>query len=91
MPNSTGEVKSIHVRAYESVRFALPDDTPEKAMTYIPVREVLKDDQLREQVMDRLADTIEEAEHTVYVYEYLVPTFSKVKEKLKEAREAIRT
>ena len=83
------EIESIQVRAYESVRFALDDETPEKSMTYIPTREVLKDAQLRAQVIGRLSSTIAEAESTAEAYSYLVPSFAKAKAKLKEAREAI--
>jgi hypothetical protein len=85
-----GERETVQIRAYESVRFASDDDGPDKAMTYVPTREVLSDPELRSQIMGRLEQTIGEAEQTAKDYEYLVPAFKRTKEKLHEARETVR-
>jgi hypothetical protein len=88
--SNDGEIETVQVRAYESVRFATDDDEPDTAMTYIPTREALSDPELRSQVMDRLESVISEAEQTAKDYTYLVPTFKRTKEKLQEARETVR-
>ena len=82
--------ESVRIRAYESVRFQAPDGNAERNMTYIPTREVMRDPELREQVMERLRSTINEAETTAETYAYLVPSFKETREKLAEARETIR-
>jgi hypothetical protein len=84
-----GEVESVQIRAYESVRFAQEDESPEKTMTYVPTREALSDPELRVQIMDRLDSTIAEAERTADVYSYLAPALKKTKDKLTEARATI--
>lgn len=87
-----GELKTVQIRALESVRFASPDpdDTSRKPMTYVPTREALSIPALREQIMDRLENTIGEAETTAKNYAYLVPAFKKTQSKLKEAKSTIR-
>ena len=82
--------ESVRIRAYESVRFQAPDGNAERNMTYIPTREVMRDPELREQVMERLRSTINEAETTAETYAYLVPSFKETRKKLAEARETIR-
>ncbi len=79
-------------RAFESVRFADPGDEGQacKTMAYVPTREALSDPELRTQIMGRLESTIAEAEETAKTYEYLVPAFGAVRERLASAREAIR-
>lgn len=86
-----GEVKTVQIRALESVRFASadPEDTSRQPMTYVPTREALSQPALRQQIMDRLENTIGEAETTARNYSYLVPAFKKTSSKLKEARESI--
>jgi len=87
-----GEIKTVQIRALESVRFASanPDDTSRQPMTYVPTREALNQPALREQIMDRLESTISEAESTAKNYSYLVPAFKKTSSKLKEAKESFR-
>jgi hypothetical protein len=87
-----GETKTVQIRALESVRFEPvdEDDTSNRRMTYIPTREALSVPALREQIMDRLENTIGEAETTAKNYSYLVPAFKKTQNKLKEAKESIR-
>lgn len=88
-----GEIKTVQIRALESVRFESDDseeNTENKRMTYIPTRAALSTPALREQIMDRLENTISEAETTAKNYSYLVPAFKKTQNKLKEARESIK-
>jgi len=80
----------IKPRAFESVYFNDPEGKREKLMAYVPTREALSDPELRKQITFRLEGTIAEAETTAQQYEYLVPAFRNVKERLHEARQAIR-
>ena len=82
--------EAVRIRAYESVRFQAPDGSAERNMTYIPTREVMSDPELREQVMDRIRSTIDEAKTTAEAYSYLVPAFKETRKKLAEARKTIR-
>jgi hypothetical protein len=87
-----GELKTVQIRALESVRFASadPDDTSRQPMTYVPTKIALSQPALREQIMNRLESTIGEAETTAKNYASIVPAFKKTSAKLKEARETFR-
>lgn len=84
-----GGQKTQTYRTFESVRFSDKDGNLDKTMAYIPVKEALSDPELRKQIMLRLDSTIAEAEHTAELYTYLVASFGKVRDKLREARTAI--
>ena len=73
----------ITIRAYEHV--SMGDDASPK-MAYIPITKVLCDDDLREQVITRLYNTIVEAEETTKKYEHLIGSLGRVRGKLAEAR-----
>jgi len=88
-PEGSEPEKQVY-RAFESVRFSDVHGKPDKAMTYIPTQEALSDPELRVQVMGRLESTIGEAEATAKAYEYLVPSFGKVRERLQEAKKAMK-
>ncbi len=87
-----GETTIVHVRAFESVRFAVSEenDEGEKAMTYMPIGEVLGDKAMREQVIGRLMTTIAEAEKTAENYAHIAPELKKTRKKLHEAGETLR-
>lgn len=72
----------ITIRAYEHVE---REDGSSPKTAYIPITQVLADEELRTQVISRLYDTIAEAEATAKKYEYLVESFGRVKGKLAEA------
>jgi hypothetical protein len=88
----SGETVIVRVRAFESVRFAVSEgsDDAEKTMTYIPIREVLGDKAMREQVIGRLMTTIAEAERTAETYSHIAPELKKTRKKLHEAGETLR-
>jgi hypothetical protein len=84
------ETIQVNVRAFESIRFETDEGSNEKNMTYVPIKEVLNDDAMIEQVISRLRNTIFEAEKTASTYEYLSPCFGSVKNKLHEAMEVLK-
>lgn len=76
-----GDPPQVMMRVYESVRFVADDGSPEATMAYIPTREALEDPVMREQVRERLRNTIGQAEATARIYGFVV-----VSGKLKDAK-----
>jgi hypothetical protein len=76
-------------RAYEPIRYRDEDDKLDKEMTYVPVRKMLTDPELRVQVANRLLSMIGEAEETAKNYMHLSTAFKRTWEKLREAREGL--
>lgn len=87
---TTPEAEPVRYRTYEAVQLEASEDDLAPAMVYVPTREALSDPELREQVMDRLSNTVIRAEEMTKQYEGLVPRFKMTRAKLKEARETIR-
>jgi hypothetical protein len=78
---------TIKIRAYESV--VVGNKNASEGMTYVPTMEALSDKEFRKQIMNRLCETIYEAEQTANHYSNIVPEFTITAEKLKEARTSI--
>jgi hypothetical protein len=77
---------TTRIRAYEHVDLGENAD-PRRA--YVPTKKVLKDPELRSQVIARLNSDIQEAECTAKKYEYLSSQFGEVHRRLHHARCAL--
>jgi hypothetical protein len=72
----------IEVRAYESV--SVQDDGSSRTV-YVPLRDVLSDEDMRDQVFNRLSDTISEASATTRKYRKLIGANAEIVERHLEA------
>lgn len=85
--DTSGEEKTIVVRAYENVNLAPANKEERRA--YVPTEKALKVPDLRVQVFARLDATIAEAQKTVEDYGYLSDEMPEVMRGLVVARAAI--